>query len=345
MSILFRAKMSVLLNNNIDWQAGEHYIVSPDSPGLKGDYKIKTVSKDCLTNKKKWEKFSRKKIKNKALYFNLEEKKLKEWKDEIMKIANRSKWPLIITKHKKLTWHIAQEAGDITHIKFNREILDKQAKLKHITVNIENKEIENYSTQNVCAWIKGRVQPDSFFVFTAHYDHLGHLGKDQYIPGANDNASGIAMLLYLAKHYVQNPPDYSILFIACGGEELGLLGSKYFVENGKMNFQKIKFLLNFDIVGTGDEGITAVNSSVFTEAYTLMLAINEEKQYLKKIKKRGQAANSDHWPFFEKGVPCFFIYTMGGIQAYHDVYDKAETLPLTEFIDLSSLIIDFLEGY
>ena len=62
----------------------------------------------------------------------------------------------------------------------------------------------------------------------------------------------------------------------------------------------------------------------------------------KKIKKRGKAAISDHYPFTEAGVPCFYIYTMGGIQAYHDVYDVPETLPLTEFEDLFKLLTDFV---
>ena len=56
---------------------------------------------------------------------------------------------------------------------------------------------------------------------------------------------------------------------------------------------------------------------------------------------RGKAANSDHYFFSEAGVPSIFIYTMGGVSYYHDIYDKAETLPLNEFDDLSSLLIDF----
>ena len=64
-----------------------------------------------------------------------------------------------------------------------------------------------------------------------------------------------------------------------------------------------------------------------------------------KVKKRGKAAISDHYPFSEAGVPCFYIYTMGGIQAYHDVYDVAETLPLTEFEDIFRLLTDFVATY
>jgi hypothetical protein len=59
------------------------------------------------------------------------------------------------------------------------------------------------------------------------------------------------------------------------------------------------------------------------------------------VKSRGKAANSDHYFFTEKGVPAFFIYTLGGIKAYHDIFDVSSTLPYTEFNDLFELIIKF----
>ena len=74
-----------------------------------------------------------------------------------------------------------------------------------------------------------------------------------------------------------------------------------------------------------------------------MNAVNDEHKLLTKINARGKAANSDHYHFTEKGVPAFFFYTLGGIKAYHDVFDKPETLPLTEHEDLFKLIIKFNE--
>jgi len=64
---------------------------------------------------------------------------------------------------------------------------------------------------------------------------------------------------------------------------------------------------------------------------------------LTEIKKRGKAANSDHYWFSEKGIPSFFIYLRGGIKAYHDVYDVSKTLPLTKFTDSFRLIHDFVD--
>jgi len=183
---------------------------------------------------------------------------------------------------------------------------------------------------------------DSLILITAHFDHLGKVGNTIF-PGASDNASGTAFLLELAKYFSQHKPKYSLVFIGFAAEEAGLVGSKYFVENSLVDLAKIKFLLNFDIMGAGEEGIQIVNSSVFTKEYELLNQINSNKNYLKQIKKRGEACNSDHCPFYEKGVPSFFTYTLGGPGHYHDVYDTAESLNLAEFEDLKKLFIEFID--
>ena len=97
-----------------------------------------------------------------------------------------------------------------------------------------------------------------------------------------------------------------------------------------------------DLLGTGDDGIMVVNATVFKEQFEKLNTINTEKNYVKQIKQRGKAANSDHYWFTEKGVPSFFIYTMGGIQAYHDIYDIEKTLPLTDYVDVCNLLIEFV---
>jgi len=99
--------------------------------------------------------------------------------------------------------------------------------------------------------------------------------------------------------------------------------------------------LNMDIMGTGEDGITVVNGSVFKKEFDLLKQINSENNFIKEVKIRGKAMNSDHYYFSENGVRACFIYTMGGIKAYHDIYDKAETLPLNEFQNLFNLIIKF----
>lgn len=246
---------------------------------------------------------------------------------------------LIVQLKDKLTWSVAQQPQDHTGIMVDKKVI--QGNPKTIEVNIENTFIEKFSSANICAVVKGTAKPDSLLLISAHYDHLGGMGNETYFPGANDNASGVAFLLTLARYYAAHPQPYSIAFICFGGEEAGLLGSRYFTEHPLVPLDQIRFMINVDMVGTGEAGITVVNATLHPKEFALLNKINDEKHYLTKINARGKAANSDHYFFTEKGVPAFFIYTQGGISAYHDVNDIAATLPLTEYGDLFKLFEEF----
>lgn len=240
----------------------------------------------------------------------------------------------------KLTMDMSQEVYPITWIIVKEKSLNETP--EKIEIELHNNFIKNYTSQNIIASIPGTISKDSFIVISAHYDHLGQLGDSTYFPGANDNASGTAMMLSLAKRISKVPLPYTAVFIAFSGEEMGLLGSKYYTEHPSVELNKIKFLLNMDIMGTGDEGIKVVNGAVDTLNFKVLSSINDYFQLVKSVQPRGKASISDHYYFTEAGVPSFFIYTLGGIDAYHDIYDKAQTLPLTEFEDLQLLFYTFL---
>ena len=246
---------------------------------------------------------------------------------------------LMILKQDKLTWGTAQQAEDFTVV-----LLDKKAMTElpeAVELQVENDLIPEFKTSNLCGMVKGTLHPDSVILFTAHYDHLGGMGENTYFPGANDNASGVALLLSLARYYAAHPQPYSIGFICFAGEEAGLLGSAYFTEHPLIQLAHIRFLLNVDIVGTGEKGITVVNSTLHPKEFAVLNRLNAKYKYLPAINPRGPAANSDHYNFTQKGVPAFFIYTQGGINAYHDIFDRAATLPLTKFKQLYHLFIGF----
>jgi Zn-dependent M28 family amino/carboxypeptidase len=154
------------------------------------------------------------------------------------------------------------------------------------------------------------------------------------------------MLLELAAHYAQpaNQPAYSVVFIAFGAEEAGLIGSRYFAEHPLVALTRIRFLVNLDLLGTGDEGITVVNGQLLPDAYQVLTGLNNAHHFVANLAARGRAANSDHFPFSERGVPAFFLYTRGGIKAYHDVQDQTATLPLTAFTGAFGLIREFLNA-
>ncbi len=211
--------------------------------------------------------------------------------------------------------------------------------------SLDAKLVHNYLTQNLAAIVRGSAQPDSFLVVSAHYDHLGMMGKHTYFPGANDNASGVALLLELAAHYArpENRPACSVVFLLFGAEEAGLIGSRYFVHHPLVPLARIKFLLNLDLLGTGEEGATVVNGRVHAAAFARLTALNEAHHYLPRLTARGRAANSDHFPFSEAGVPAFFLYTRGGSAAYHDVNDQPAALSLAGFAGAFGLARDFLD--
>jgi Zn-dependent M28 family amino/carboxypeptidase len=197
-------------------------------------------------------------------------------------------------------------------------------------------------TQNVAGLVRGLAKPDSFLVVCAHYDHLGRFGR-AYFPGANDNASGVALMLELARRIAANPLPYSVLFIAFSGEEAGLLGSSYMVENPLVPLSRIRFLFNIDLMGFGEKGATIVNATLHPEEYSRLQEINAASKFLPELKARGKAANSDHFPFSEKGVPSFFMYQMGGPGYYHDVQDEPESLSLKGIDGSFKLVLSFLK--
>ncbi|MFM2016548.1 MAG: hypothetical protein RL007_204 [Bacteroidota bacterium] len=331
---------------------GEKFLVRSSSPSIKGHYKVKRLDSSIASVPSKWDAFIAED--HRKVFVLVDTSGVRDKKD-LAKMINFVKYPVNVKgillpvkmnhiegtdQCTKLTaWDFSMVQSTVPVV----EIDPSLAGTTEIDIRIGAKFLKEYTTRNVAGYIRGTAQPDSFIVYTAHYDHLGHMGKEVYFPGANDNASGVAMLLNLAKHYSnpENAPKYSIVFIAFSAEEVGLIGSAYFVQHPLFPLSRIRFLINMDILGTGDEGITVVNATLFNREFTLLKSLNDSSSYLSQIKPRGKAAISDHHFFTERGVPAFYIYTLGGIKAYHDTCDRRETLPLTEFDDLFRLLRDF----
>jgi hypothetical protein len=329
----FPKKISVKLGKK-QLQVGRDFILNPNTPTLKGKAQVLVLDTLIFTEPNRRKAFFGQDFRKKALVFPAQYSNnfLKLKLEEMQKLAETSIW---VSLHTKLTASLSVRQEGQAEIMLDKTLWGGSA--KEISYDIFAQWIEKYNTRNVIAYIEGTSKKDTFVVFTGHYDHLGSIGE-AYFPGANDNASGITMLLELAHYYQQNPPAYSVAFMAFAAEEAGLIGSHFYTENPLFPLEKIKCLINLDLVGTGDEGITIVNGSVYEEDFRRIVALNEKYQLLPKIAKRGKAANSDHYFFSEKGVKAFFIYTMGGIKAYHDIYDIPATLPLTKYKELFKLL-------
>jgi aminopeptidase YwaD len=320
---------------------GQDFIVEAGSPSSKGRSKPYRLDTLIFTDSIASRKFLKvKSAKSLLIYRQKDFSKITKLPARYLeKFYSFDKY--IELQEKKLTASVSTEQSAKTTFQVLEQSLP--ARSKKVEYQVEAKLIENYPSQNVIGFIPGNS--DSIVVITAHYDHLGKMGKEIYFPGANDNASGISMLLELAHFYKTHPEksNHTLVFIAFAGEEAGLIGSHYFTENPLFPLTKIKFLINLDLVGTGDEGMTVVNGSIYDKEFELLNSINTENHFFSVLKKRGQAANSDHYFFHKKGVHSFFIYTLGGTTAYHDIYDKPATLTYKGYSALFNLVTGFVE--
>ena len=328
------------VNVSIDGNAlipGKDYLIDGFSPTTHKNLSIVYLKDSSAAADKH---FLKMKLKNKAVVLDT------NIKPEKLSKLLESPCVVTLTNH-KLSWDVSsgRQVSKQTGITLSRSCFQHNA--TNISLNIESKFISQYQTQNILAKIPGKSAPDSFVFFTAHYDHLGMMGSQTYFPGANDNASGTAMLLDLAAYYSlpENQPDYTIVFAFFSSEEAGLLGSKYCAEHLSVDKNKIKFLINLDMIGTGSDGIKVVNGSVFKDAFARLCKINDEQHLLKTVSPRGEAANSDHYFFYKMGIPSFFIYTLGKeYKEYHTPEDKSPGPPLTAYNELFKLVVEFVRG-
>ena len=189
-----------------------------------------------------------------------------------------------------------------------------------VSLHIQQDQVQNY---NIIAEKPGKQ--DSFWILGAHYDHLGRVGRTVFW-GANDNASGVAFLLLLARRLSSDTLPYGVMWVAFGGEEAGLLGSYYFVGRHGRLLKRLKGMLNFDLMGYGEKGIAVVGAADQEDFWSRV--VHHRPPSLTQVPHllRPNAPNSDHYPFREKGYPALFFYLQGGPGYYHDPLDRPQTL-------------------
>lgn len=340
----FPGKMNLTINGKSLVTAVD-FMVDPSSGSSSKSWKPKIISSaeifDAVENQKLYSELKKTNVINSVVI------DLRELKNDSLKKARSLAYSLVemcdvlVITNEKFTFSVGRE-------QFPNALIYVQGKsvssIDQVETNIESVFNPKHTARNVIAMLPAKKKTKETIVFSAHYDHLGGMGKEVFFPGGNDNASGTSMLFFLADYFTKNPVPYNLVFMAFAGEEAGLIGSKYYTENPLFKLSDIKFLLNLDIMGSGEDGVTVVNATLFPKEFDLLVAINENEKLLKQIKKRGPAANSDHYFFTEKGVPAFFIYTMGDNKHYHDVEDTYEALTFNEYLDITRLIAAFVKG-
>lgn len=218
--------------------------------------------------------------------------------------------------------------------------------VQRVRLDVDAKFLKDYECFNVISKVEGE-RHDSCYVFTAHYDHLGNLGEKIFYAGANDNASGSATLVTLARYYAKHRPKFDIYFLAFSGEDANLRGSTYFVEHPTFPLEKIKYLFNIDMIGDNNPVQYCEVSDAGMQAFPLFEQINAEKHYFKDLHRGDLAANSDHYVFATRGVPCIFLENEKGdaFQYYHTIYDDWEHAVTDSYEPTFRLVRDFLERY
>lgn len=323
--------------DNVEQKLGYDYIVACGSPRISGKFDLLHFNmKDSLDESLLYKKMAQGIGMQNALVLHNTTKRNAKIQDSLEKYQIHPKL-IIYTEEKKLTHSISTEVDAFPSIEFMDSVIQNK---EHLEIEANNEFIKNQRCKNIIGFVKGKNK-DSFMVFSAHYDHLGKQGTQAMFPGASDNASGVSMILYLANYFSKHKPKYNTVFILFSGEEAGLIGSDYFTTYPTFDIQKIKMLVNVDIMGNAEDGITVVNGEVFKPQFDLLTQINAKENYLPAVKIRGKAANSDHYHFSEKGIPAIFIYSNGGQGYYHDVFDKADALKLTNYENVAKLLIDF----
>ena len=215
--------------------------------------------------------------------------------------------------------------------------------VKRVKINVQNEFLRNYELFNVIAKVEGRKH-DSCYVFTAHYDHLGNLGRKVYYPGANDNASGTATIVTLAAYYAKNKPEYDMYFVAFSGEDANLRGSTYFAEHPAVPLEQVRYLFNIDMIGDDNPVQYCEVSDAGMPQYALFEEVNARLHLFEALDRGELAANSDHYPFAVRGVPCIFLENQEGsaFQYYHTPADNIKTVRFQSYEPVFRLITGFI---
>lgn len=199
--------------------------------------------------------------------------------------------------------------------------------------------------RNVLGYIEGKNK-DEFVIVGAHFDHLGideALDGDKIYNGADDNASGVSAALQIAKAFLvsDEKPERSIIFAFWDGEELGLLGSEYFMLSYPSR-EQIKGYLNFDMLGrNNDEAKPKHVVYFYTEAHPAFgdWLKNDIKTYNLDLEPNyrpwdNPIGGSDNASFAKRGVPIIWYHT-DGHPDYHQPSDHADKINWDKLINIT----------
>ncbi len=184
-------------------------------------------------------------------------------------------------------------------------------------------------------------------VVGAHYDHLGmggqgslYRGKEAVHNGADDNASGVAVMLRLAEMLEDGPETSNYLFLAFSGEEMGLLGSNYYTKNPSVDLEEVNYMINLDMVGRMRADSTLSISGVGTSPVWEQV-LRTTNPGFKLVLNESGVGPSDHTSFYLQDIPVLHFFT-GQHEDYHKPSDDSEKLNYEGMALISEYIEDII---
>ncbi|MEI7483268.1 MAG: M20/M25/M40 family metallo-hydrolase [Ignavibacteriota bacterium] len=199
---------------------------------------------------------------------------------------------------------------------------------QNVKIEVTAKYDKARKTMNTAGLLEGTdpVLKNEYLIIGAHLDHVGGQAGEIYFPGANDNASGSASVLEMARTFVNSgiKPKRSIIFILFSNEESGLNGAKYYAEHPLVPVEQTAAMFNNDCVGHGDS-IQIGNGNSAPQLWQITRSL--DSMYTKSMIMRtwnGGGADAD--PFHKKGIPCLYFVTSFSYTHLHLMSDKPETL-------------------
>lgn len=216
----------------------------------------------------------------------------------------------------------------------------------HGEVQFTKNEDGTITGRNVIAYLDNKAQ--NTIIIGAHFDHLGYGGEGSLFRdsikavhnGADDNASGTAVMLDLARRLKGNNTNNNYLFMAFSGEEMGLLGSNYFVKNPTIDTKAVSYMINMDMVGRLKKDSTlAVYGTGTSPMFKQVLKSHNNK--FKLIENESGVGPSDHTSFYLADIPVLHFFT-GQHSDYHKPGDDSDKLNYKGMEKISDYIFDVI---
>ncbi|MCB0474721.1 MAG: DUF4910 domain-containing protein, partial [Flavobacteriaceae bacterium] len=219
----------------------------------------------------------------------------------------------------------------------------------HSAVNYTDEKSDSTITgTNIVGYIDNKAP--TTVIIGAHYDHLGYGGEGsgslyrgaekQIHNGADDNASGVAMMLNLAQRLKNADKNNNYLFLSFSGEEIGLLGSNYFVKHSTVALDSVNYMINMDMVGRLKADSTLAVYGVGTSP-VFKKVLEEQNKEFKLIEKESGVGPSDHTSFYLVDLPVLHFFT-GQHEDYHRPSDDWDKINYTGMQEVSDYIFDII---